>query len=139
MKTIKAVMVKPNETPKTVELKLSIDAFNKAVSVDTGYDCLARCKKLEKGVYLLYADESNALFFTPNRRVGKDIITGVFYVIAEKDGIPTSLSEHQIEKYKTRFQEPEEFEENEVLYSYLNNLSKEIDDMHFGNSYLNEF
>ena len=44
MKTIKAVMVKPNETPKTVELKLSIDAFNKAVSVDTGYDCLAHCK-----------------------------------------------------------------------------------------------
>lgn len=139
MKTIKAVMVKPNETPKTTKLKLSIDAFNKAVSVDTGYDCLARCKKLEKGVYLLYADESNALFFTPNRRVGKDIITGVFYVIAEKDGIPTSLSEYQIEKYKTRFQELEEFEENEVLYSYLNNLSKEIDDMHFGNSYLNEF
>lgn len=139
MKTIKAVMVKPNETPKTTNLKLSIDAFNKAVSVDTGYDCLARCKKLEKGVYLLYADESNALFFTPNRRIGKDIITGVFYVIAEKDGIPTSLSEHQIEKYKAIFQEPEEFEENEVLYSYLNNLSKEIDDMHFGNAYLNEF
>ena len=92
-------MVKPNETPKTVELKLSIDAFNKVVSVDTGYDCLARCKKLEKGVYLLYADESNALFFAPNRRVGKDIITGVFYVIAEKDGIPTSLSEYQIEKF----------------------------------------
>lgn len=139
MKTIKAVMVKPNETPKTINLKLSIDAFNKAVSVDTGYDCLARCKKLEKGIYLLYADESNALFFTPNRRIGKDIITGVFYVIAEKDGIPTSLSEHQIEKYKAIFHEPEEFKENEVLYSYLNSLSKEIDEIHFGNAYLNKF
>ena len=44
MKTIKAVMVELNKTPKTVELKLSIDAFNKAVSISTGYDCLARCK-----------------------------------------------------------------------------------------------
>ena len=129
MKTIKAIMVEPDKTPKTTELKLSIDAFNKAVSIGTGYDCLARCKKLEKGVYLLYADESNCLFFTPNRRVGKDIITGVFYVIAEKDGVPTSLSEHQIKKHKVRFHEPEEFKENEVLDSYLNNLSKEIDEM----------
>ena len=39
-------MVKTNETPKTINLKLSIDAFNKAVSVDTGYDCLARCIKI---------------------------------------------------------------------------------------------
>ena len=129
MKTIKAVMVKPNEIPKTINLKLSIDAFNKAVSDDTGYDCLARCKKLEKGIYILYADESNALFFTPNRRIGKDIITGVFYVIAAKDGIPKSLSDKEVEKYMSIFQEPEEFEENEVLHSYLDNLSKEIDEM----------
>ncbi len=99
------------------------------MSVGTGYDCLARCKRLEKSVYLLYADESNCVFFTPNRRIGKDIITGVFYVIAEKDGIPTSLSDEEIEKYIDRFHEPEEFEENEVLNSYLNNLSKEIDEM----------
>ena len=44
MKTIKAVMVKPNETPKTTNLKLSIDAFNKAVSIGTGYDYLVDCK-----------------------------------------------------------------------------------------------
>jgi len=44
MKTIKAVMVKPNETPKTVELKLSIDAFNKAVSIDTDHHYLVDCK-----------------------------------------------------------------------------------------------
>ena len=64
------LMVEPDKTPKTTTLKLSIDAFNKAVSIGTGYDCLSCCKKLEKGVYLLYADESNALFFTP-----KDDIT----------------------------------------------------------------
>ena len=69
MKTIKAVMVEPDKTPKTTNLKLSIDAFNKAVSIGTGYDCLSRCKKLEKGVYLLYADESNALFFTPKNDI----------------------------------------------------------------------
>ena len=44
MKTIKAVMIKPNETPKTINLKLSIDAFNKAVSIGTGYDYLVDCK-----------------------------------------------------------------------------------------------
>ena len=44
MKTIKAVMVKPDKTPKTTNLKLSIDAFNRAVSIGTGYDYLVDCK-----------------------------------------------------------------------------------------------
>ena len=44
MKTIKAVMVEPNKTLKIVELKLSMDAFNKAVSIGTSYDYLVDCK-----------------------------------------------------------------------------------------------
>ena len=122
-------MVKPNEFPVITYLDLSIDAFNKAVSIGTGYNCMARCKKLEKSIYIMYADENNCLFFAPNRRVGKDIITGVFYVITEKDGIPTSLNDKQIKKYIARFYKPKEFSENEVLNNYLDNLSKEIDEM----------
>lgn len=129
MKTIKAIMVKPNEIPKTTELKVSIDSFNKAVSVDTDYDCLACCKRLERRVYILYADESSVLFFPPNRRIGNDIISGVFYVIGTKDGKPVSLTDKQIEKYTEMFSEPEEYGEYEVLNSYLDSLSKEIDKM----------
>lgn len=129
MKKIKTILVKPNEIPVITHLDLSIDSFNKAVSIGTGYNCMARCRKLEKGVYLLYADESNCLFFTPNRRIGKDIITGVFYIIAENNGTPSSLSDIQIENYLFRFYTPEEFSENEVLNNYLDNLSKEIDEM----------
>ena len=131
MKTIKTIMVKPNEIPKTTELKVSIDAFNKAVSVDTDYDCLACCKRLERGVYILYADESGVLFFPPNRRIGDDIISGVFYVIGAKDGRPISLTDKQIKKYTERFFEPEEHGEYEALNSYLDSLSKEIDKMKF--------
>jgi len=43
-RTIKAVMVEPNEALKTTEVKLSIDTFNKAVSIGTGYDYLVDCK-----------------------------------------------------------------------------------------------
>lgn len=131
MKTIKAIMVKPNETPKTTELKVSIDSFNKAVSVDTDYDCLARCKRLEKGVYVLRADEDDSLFLIPNRKVGKEIIAGTFYVIAATDGIPVSLSDEQAEKYMDRFSRIEKFSENEALLLQLNALSKEIDEMSF--------
>lgn len=131
MKTIKAIMVKPNETPKTTELKVSIDAFNKAVSVDSDYDCLARCKRLEKGVYVLRTDEDSSLFLAPNRKVGKEIIAGTFYVIAAKDGIPVSLDDKQTEKYMDRFSKIEEFSENEALLLQLNALSKELDEISF--------
>ena len=131
MKTIKAIMVKPNETPKTIKLKVSIDSFNKAVSVDADYDCFARCKRLEKGVYVLRADEDSSLFLTPNRKVGKEIIAGTFYVIAAKDGIPVSLNDKQTEKYMDRFSKIEEFSESEALLLQLNALSKELDEMSF--------
>ena len=131
MKTIKAIMVKPKETPKTTELKVSIDSFNKAVSVDTDYDCLACCKRLERGVYILYADEGGVLFFPPNRRIGDDIISGVFYVIGAKDGKPVSLTKKQIEKYTEMFANPEEYSENDALLLHLDNLTREIDEMKF--------
>ena len=130
MKKIKAIMIKPNETPQTTELKVSIDEFNKAVSVDTDYDCLARCKKLEKGVYILYADESTTFMFAPNRRYDDSIICGIFYIIGAKDNLPVSLTDSQIVKYTNMFAIPEEISEQEALFHCLNDVCKEIDDIY---------
>ena len=131
MKKIRTVMVEPRKEPCVKWLDLSITAFNEAVSKGCGFDCHAKVKKLQKGIYILYAEENIALMFAANRRIGKDIITGVFYVAGEKDGIPISLTNKQAETYIARFKDPEEFMEDEVLTYCLNSLCKDLDNLYF--------
>ena len=50
-----------------------------------------------------------------NRRVGMDVIAGVFYIVgSDRRGNLVSLSQQQIEAYKTRFWEPESLSEQDV-------------------------
>ena len=113
--TIKVLMVEPGEHPKEVMLDNSLDALQKAVSIGCEDQGLIEIIGLEDGICLLCNEEGKLLQLEGNRRLGDDIITGVFYILGEDgDGELTSLPQEAMEHYKERFWEPEHYTEADV-------------------------
>lgn len=114
-KEIKVLMVVPGEHPREVVLKNDLDALQKAVSIGCDYQGLIEVVSLEKGVCIICNEEGKLLGLEGNRRLGGDIIAGVFYVVGEdKCGNFVSLTKAQMECYSKRFWEPEQFSMGEV-------------------------
>ena len=113
--TINVLMVEPGKHPKEVMLDNSLDALQKAVSIGCEEQGLIEIIGLEEGICLLCNEDGKLLQLEGNRRVGDDIITGVFYILGEDgDGELTSLPQEVMERYKERFWEPEQYTQSEV-------------------------
>ena len=113
--TIKVLMVEPGEHPKEVELDNNLDALQKAVSIGCEEQGFIEIIGLEDGICLLCNEEGKLLQLEGNRRLGDDIITGVFYILGEDgEGELTSLPQEAMERYKERFWEPEQYTQGEV-------------------------
>ena len=108
-------MVAPGEHPREVMLKNDLDALQKAVSIGCDYQGLIEVVSLEKGACIICNEEGKLLGLEGNRRLGRDIIAGVFYVVGEdKRGNFVSLTEAQLEHYSKRFWEPERFSMGDI-------------------------
>ena len=122
-KEIKVLMVAPGEHPKEVVLENNIDALQKAVSIGCDYQGLIEVVSLEKGACIICTEEGKLLGLEGNRRLGSDIIAGVFYVAGEdKRANFTSLTQAQMEYYTKRFWLPELFlpeEITDLIYAYI--------------------
>ena len=122
-KKIKALMVAPGEHPREVVLKNDMDSLQKSVSIGCDYQGLIEVVGLEKGVCILCNEEGKLLNLAGNRRLGGDIIAGVFYVVGEdKCGNFVSLTEAQIQHYTKRFRAPEVFPEGDItdlIYAFI--------------------
>ena len=122
-KEIKVLMVAPGEHPKEVVLENNLDALQKAVSIDCDYQGLIEAISLEKGVCIICNEEGKLLGLEGNRRLGSDIIAGVFYVVGEdKCGNFVSLTEAQMEYYTKRFWEPEQISPDgiaDLIYAFI--------------------
>ena len=132
MKTIKVLKIEPGKYPVKSKLKVSIEYFNRAVSIgayETGKAC---SKKIDSGVYILYNSDGQYYDLVANRKVDKEIILGVFYVIGvDTDYHPRSLTQSEVEKYTSRFWEPEAYSYIDIvdncmdmLYDSLKKLEK---------------
>lgn len=105
---IKALMIAPNERPRTVELRRDLDSLQKAVSIGAPDQGLIEFVYLEDNVSILCNEEGKLIGLAPNRRLGEDILCGVFYVVAEnEDGELISLTEEQLDHYSKLFWEPD--------------------------------
>ena len=114
-KTIKVLMVEPGEHPKEVVLDNSLDVLQKAVSIGCEEQGLIEIIGLEDGICLLCNEEGKLLHLDGNRRLGDDIITGVFYILGEdSEGELTSLPQEAMERYKERFWEPEHYTKADI-------------------------
>ena len=114
-KKIKALMVNPYERPCTVELCNDLDSLQKAVSIGTDYQGLIEFVYLEDNVSILCNEEGKLIGLEPNRRLGKDILCGVFYVVAEgEEGNLISLTAEQERKYSNMFWDPDVIAVDEI-------------------------
>ena len=60
-------------------------------------------------------EEGKLIGLEGNRRLGNDIIVGVFYIMSENDeGELQSLTEQKIKRYTELFWEPEQFTQAEI-------------------------
>ena len=109
-KTIAALMVEPNEHPKVVQLGTDLDSLQKAVSIGADYQGLIELISLDPRAVLLCNEEGKLIGLPGNRRIGCDVIAGVFYIVGQNNhGDLVSLAPELIETCKAQFWESESF------------------------------
>ena len=112
---ITVLMVEPRKPPVITTLTNELDSLQKAVSIGADYQGLIELISLEDGVDILCNEEGKLIGLEGNRRIGRDIIVGVFYVIGVNDeGDLDSLPADKIQQYMDRFREPEYYTSADV-------------------------
>ena len=122
-KEIKVLMVEPGKNPKVTMLQNDLDSLQKAVSIGADYQGLIEIVPLGNGDCILCNEEGKLIGLDGNRRVGRDIIVGVFYIMSEdREGNLISLSDKKIKYYQQLFWEPQTFDRDEIeetMYMYF--------------------
>lgn len=117
-KEITVLMVEPNKHPIITTLKNDLDSLQKAVSIGADSQGLIEIIDIDDGVCILCNEEGKLIGLDGNRRIGQDIITGVFYVVGEGGhGNLTSLPEDKRQAYQARFWEPEHYTQGDVEHA----------------------
>ena len=114
-KEITVLMVEPGKHPKVTTLKDDRDSLQKAVSIGSDQQGLIEFVSLGNGDCIMCNEEGKLIGLDGNRRLGNDILVGVFYVMSEnEDGELVSLTEQKIRNYTELFWEPEVFDRTEI-------------------------
>ena len=114
-KEITVLMVEPGKHPNVTTLKDDLDSLQKAVSIGADYQGLIEFVSLGNGDCIMCNEEGKLIGLDGNRRLGDDILVGVFYIMSEnEDGELISLSEKKINRYTELFWEPETFDRTEI-------------------------
>ena len=109
------VKVEPLKAPVIDTIVNDLDSLQKAVSIGASEQGLIEFVYLEDNVSILCNEEGKLIGLDGNRRVGNDIIAGVFYVVGEDGrGNLVSLPDGEMEKYRKQFWEPELFTDEAV-------------------------
>ena len=120
---IRALMVEPMKYPRDVYLESTMSALKSAVSIGCDELCEVKAKKLEKGIYAIFNQDMYYYDLQGNRKIGKDIIAGIFYVLAtDANHHPQSLSDNELQKYLNKFWEPEHFTYEDIIESMFNEM-----------------
>ena len=107
-KEITVVKVEPMKNPVIATLTNDLDSLQKAVSIGADYQGLIEFVYLEDNVSILCNEEGKLIALEPNRRLGEDILCGVFYLVAEdKNGNLKSLTPAQQDRYLRMFWNPD--------------------------------
>ena len=108
MKEITVLKVAPMCEPEVVALKNDLRSLQEAVSIGADYTGLIEVVELDAQTCILCNEEGKLIGLEPNRRLGYDILCGVFYVVGQdRQGNFASLSSASMEKYKQFFARPE--------------------------------
>ena len=112
------LMVEPGKHPRVTTLKDDLDSLQKAVSIGADYQGLIEFVGLGNGDCIMCNEEGKLIGLEGNRRLGNDILVGVFYIMSEnEDGELISLSERKIKHYSNILWEPETFTRPEIEHT----------------------
>ena len=107
---IKVLKVEPLKKPTVCYLENKLEALQKAVSIGADYVGLIEILDLNERTCIVCNEEGKLIGLMPNRRLGDDIICGVFYVTGQnEDGDLTSLTDEEIRRYAEMFDSVEYF------------------------------
>ena len=112
---IKVLKVEPKKLPEVCELENELEALQKAVSIGADYQGLIEILYVNEGICILCNEEGKLIGLEPNRRIRNDILCGVFYVTGQdREGNLTSLTDDEIETFKSIFGVIEDISQDEV-------------------------
>ena len=107
---IKVLKVEPLKKPTVCYLENKLEALQEAVSIDAEYIGLIEIINIDERACIRCNEEGKLIGLMPNRRLGDDIICGVFYVTGQnEEGDLTSLTDEQIDQYGKMFADVEYF------------------------------
>ena len=114
-KEIKVLKVEPCKKPELVTLNNRLEDLQVAVSIGADYTGLIEIVDIDSKTCILCNEEGKLIGLEGNRRLGNDIICGVFYVVGEdKNGNLCSLTDSQLIVFNAMFAQPEDFSEEEI-------------------------
>lgn len=114
-KEITVLMVEPGQHPKVTTIRDDLDSLQKAVSIGADYQGLIEFVSLGNGDCIMCNEEGKLIGLEGNRRLGNDILVGVFYIMSENDeGELQSLTEQKIQHYRKLFWNTETFDRTEI-------------------------
>lgn len=128
---MRVLLVEPGLVPKTVDIETSLASMQEVVG-----GCIQAIYPFEEPIALLANEEGKLLGLPLNRALRMpesdevyDIIAGTFFLCATPPDSESfeSLSEEQIQRYRKRFQTPEQFL---VLNGQLLVLPLPVEDSH---------
>ena len=119
---VTALMVKPGEQPCIVQLQDDREFLNAAVSIGAMLTCTAAVLPIEKDIVAIYAWDGVVAGLRGNRKVGKRIIAGTFYVVRIVGGELRSLTEEEMERFSYRFRRIRYYDDDEVIDSWFDGL-----------------
>ena len=114
-KEIRVLKVAPKAYPELVTLKNDLTSLQEAVSIGADYRGLIQIVELDKDTCILCNEEGKLIGLPPNRRLGRDILCGVFYVTGQdKHGNLASVKDSSLQRYGALFHDFEAISPEEV-------------------------
>ena len=102
---IRVLVVEPMKEPKVEYIENTLDDMQRVVGG------LIEEIDLNDNTVLVCNEEGKLMNLQANRRVGRDVIAGTFFISEDL----VSLTDEQVNEYKERFHELEEIEQQEVF------------------------
>lgn len=120
---VRVLIVEPMKYPTISYLDSSIQGLRNAVSIGAIDIGNIKAKKVGKDIYIVFNGDMWFAGLAGNRRVGNDIIAGIFYVLGvDKNYHPRSLTKEELIQYANLFWEPEIFDDEEVVRANLDSM-----------------
>lgn len=106
---MRVLIIEPNKTPYESTIGGDLESMQKVVGG------LIELVDLDKSTALVCNEEGKCIGLKGNRRVGRDIIAGTFFICGyDNEWEFCSLTDEQVQKYTERFKEDEQYTIEEI-------------------------